>query len=244
MLSMTATESGSKTLERLLARIASTRDQSAFAALYSATKGKLFSTVLMIVKRRDLAEEVIQDVFVRIWSNASTYRPSFGAPMTWMISIARNLAIDLVRRPIREVCSDESVLLAFPSDCPTAVEAIEAVEDHRSAIEQQQKMLSALQALDPARRDLVIAAYIHGESREQLSRRTGVPVSTVKTWLRRTLLEVEAVLRNTEKEEDLDPSATPANPGGIARRRKGHRDVAMSPQSRGKRREHNTLSHR
>ena len=68
-------------------------------------------------------------------------------------------------------------------------------------MEQQQRVLSALQSLNPVRRDLVIAAYIHGESRQQLSKRTGVPVNTVKTWIRRALLEVEAILRNTGEDK-------------------------------------------
>jgi RNA polymerase sigma-70 factor (ECF subfamily) len=190
---------GPTRLEDLLGQIAATRDQAAFAELYSATKGKLFSAVLRIVSRRDIAEEIIQEAYVRIWRNADSYRSSCGSPMTWMITISRNLAIDLVRRPVREVYSDESALLTLASDCPTAVEAIEAVEDNLAAIEQQRNVYCALQALDPARRDLVIAAYIHGESRQQLSRRTGVPVNTVKTWIRRALLEVETNLRNLEK---------------------------------------------
>ena len=107
MLTMTATESGSKELERLLAVIGARKDQAAFAALYSATKGKLFSTVLLIVKRSDLAEEIIQEAYVRIWHSASSYRSSRGSPMTWMITIARNLAIDLVRKPAREIYSDD-----------------------------------------------------------------------------------------------------------------------------------------
>ncbi len=194
---MTAADFGSKRLETLLMRIAAEKDQAAFAELYSATKGKLFATVLMIVKRRDIAEEIIQDVYARIWSNAGSYRPSSGSPMTWMISIARNLAIDTVRKPAFEVCPDNSVLLGFPDDAPTAVELIEAAETDRILMDQQQRVLSALQSLSPVRRDLVIAAYIHGESRQQLSKRAGVPVNTVKTWIRRALLEVEAILKNT-----------------------------------------------
>ena len=81
---MTFPESGSKRLERLLAQIESRRNaEAAFSELYHATKGKLFATVLLIVKRRDLAEEVTQDVYMRIWSKAGTYRSSSGAPMTW-----------------------------------------------------------------------------------------------------------------------------------------------------------------
>jgi len=200
---MTAVTSGSNQLEHLLAQIALRRDQAAFAELYTATTGKLFSTVLLIVKRRDIAEEVIQDVYVRIWLNANSYRSSCGTPMTWMITIARNLAIDLVRRPARESYSDDSMLLEIPSDGISAVEAIVAAEDHRTAMTHQRNMRSALQHLDPMKRDLVIAAYIYGESREQLSKRTGVPVNTVKTWIRRALLEVAAVLRNMENQEQM-----------------------------------------
>jgi RNA polymerase sigma-70 factor (ECF subfamily) len=199
MFTMTATESGSKELERLLAMIGTRKDQAAFAALYSATKGKLFSTVLLIVKRSDLAEEIIQEAYVRIWRSASSYRSLRGSPMTWMITIARNLAIDMVRKPAREIYSDDPELLELPADGLTAIEKIEASEDEQMAIQEQHNVFSALQALHPARRDLVIAAYIHGESRKQLSKRTGIPVNTIKTWIRRSLLEVESILRGKDK---------------------------------------------
>lgn len=209
-----AAKTGSKRLEHLLARIAAERDQGAFAELYHATKGKLFSRALLIVKRRDLVEEVIQDAYMRIWLNAKSYKSSAGAPMTWMITIARNLAIDVVRRPAPELHSDNSLLLSLPSAGLTAVEQIEADEGHRTAIEQKQRVLWALRSLDPARRDLIIAAYLHGESREQLSKKAGVPVNTVKTWIRRSLLEVEAMVRNSkanteEVEAHLDIHAGP-----------------------------------
>jgi RNA polymerase sigma-70 factor, ECF subfamily len=166
MLAMTVTESGSKELERLLAVIGARKDQAAFAALYSITKRKLFCTVVLIVKHSDLAEEIIQEAYVRIWHSASSYRSSRGSPMTWMITIARNLAIDMVRKPAREIYSDDSELLDLPADCPTSLEIIEASEDQQTAMEAQQNVLSALQVLHPTRRDLIIGAYIHGESRE------------------------------------------------------------------------------
>ena len=206
MLTMTATDSGSKELERLLAVIGAQKDQAAFAALYSATKRKLFSTVLLIVKRSDLAEEIIQEAYVRIWHSASSYRWSRGSPMTWMITIARNLAIDMVRKLAREISSDDSELLELPADGPTALEIIEASEDQQTAM---YDAFSALQALHPTRRDLIIAAYIHGESREQLSKRTGIPVNTIKTWIRRSLLEVESILRSKDKEREQVFSRAP-----------------------------------
>lgn len=199
MLTMTATESGSKKLERLLDLIGARKDQAAFAALYSATKGKLFSTVLLILKRSDLAEDIIQEAYVRIWHSASSYCSSRASPMTWMITIARNLAIDMVRKLAREKSSDDSELLELPADGPTALEIIEASDDQQTAM---RDVFSALQALHPTRRDLIIAAYIHGESREQLSKRTGIPVNTIKTWIRRSLLEVESILRGKDKDRE------------------------------------------
>jgi RNA polymerase sigma-70 factor (ECF subfamily) len=195
---MTPARPGPKTLHELLTRIGSEKDHAAFACLYAATKGKLFSTVLLIVRRSDTAEDIIQDVYARIWLNASSYRSSFGSPMTWMIAIARNLAIDTIRKVARERYADDAELLTLPCDSPSAFETIEAAEDHHATVERRRKMLSALKMLDPARRQLVIAAYMHGESRAELSKRAGVPVNTVKTWIRRAVLEIQAILRESD----------------------------------------------
>jgi RNA polymerase sigma-70 factor (ECF subfamily) len=191
MAGLCAEQFDSNELERLLLRMCR-RDEAAFKKLHAATRRKLFSSVLLIVKRRHLAEEVVQEAYVRIWLNAAAYRSSLGSPMMWMLTIARNLAIDVARKPAREVYSDHSALLDFPADGPTALETIEIRENESETIKLQQSIFSALQALGPARRDLVIAAYIHGESRHRLSEQYGVPVNTIKTWIRRALLEVRA----------------------------------------------------
>ena len=187
--------SGSQQLQGLLIRMAE-KDVTAFEKLYAATKRKLFSAALAIVKRRHLAEEIVQEAYVRIWLNAGSYRPSLGTPMLWMIIIVRNLAVDLVRRPAREFVSDNTVLWNFPADNPTPLEAIEISEDQADTLMYQLKVQYALQALDPTRRHLIIAAYIRGESRKQLSKQYGVPVNTIKTWIRRGLLETRANLQN------------------------------------------------
>ena len=197
MSEASALVSGSEQLERLLSQM-SGKDEAAFEKLYSATKRKLFSTVLPIVKRRHLAEEVVQEAYVRIWLNATHYKPSLGSPMNWMITIARNLAIDMSRKPVREIQSDDSVLFGFPAEGPTALEAIEILEDQGNAFNPRLSVLYALLALDPTRRHLIIAAYIRGESRKQLSERYGVPVNTIKTWIRRALLETRASLQNKD----------------------------------------------
>ena len=187
----TAAQSNSNELERLLLRM-SRKDEAAFEALHAATKRKLSSTILRVVRRRHLAEEILQEAYVRIWLNAATYRSTMGSPMMWMITIARNLAIDVARKPTLEVYSDHSVMLDFPAEIPTALESIEIRENESETTKLQDSIFSALQALEPLRRQLVIAAYIHGESRHRLSELYGVPVNTIKTWIRRALLEVRA----------------------------------------------------
>ena len=178
-------------LEQLLLRMAG-GDEPAFEKLHATSRRKLFSTVLLVVRRRHLAEEIVQEAYVRIWLNAAAYRPALGSPMMWMITIARNLAIDAVRRPSREFSRDQSALLDFPADAPTALESMERRENESDTARLQQNMLSALQTLEPTRRHLVIAAYLHGESRHRLAEQYGVPVNTIRTWLRRALMHVRA----------------------------------------------------
>lgn len=161
------------------------QDHAAFAALYEATKAKLFGIALTLTRRRDLAEDVLQEAYVRVWRHAARFDPARASPITWMATIVRNLAIDALRGPNAQPTEDESELLALPSPAASALQDIEQAEDRRRAV-------ALLNALDPMKRRLVIAAYLHGESREQLARRFGVPVNTVKTWLRRAILEMQA----------------------------------------------------
>jgi RNA polymerase sigma-70 factor, ECF subfamily len=177
-------------LQALLSRCAQ-GDQSAFEDLYHATKAKIFATALLVMKRRHLAEEVVQEAYVRIWTKASAYEPSRGSPIAWMATITRNLAIDVVRRPQFEMQIDEVAPLDPPSTVPTVLEEIEHFQSQNNAF-------AALQNLDPMSRRLIVAAYMYGESRENLSKRFGIPVNTIKTWIRRGLLETRASLANAD----------------------------------------------
>src|SRR5271169_5884711 len=81
----------------LLAAVA-TGDQGAFERLYAATRAKLYGVVLRILRRADLADEVMQETYLKVWSSAGQFNPALASPITWMLAIARNRAIDLVRR--------------------------------------------------------------------------------------------------------------------------------------------------
>ncbi len=184
-----ATESGIVLLRSLL--LACSRgDEVAFGKLYQLTAAKMFGVALTMLRRPDLAEEVLQEAYIRIWRKACQYDPALSSPITWMVRIVRNLAIDTMRRTIIESGSgDEEVLSALPSLQEGALDIIEASEQRGLAF-------AALKALDPIQRTLIVAAYVRGESREQLAARFGKPVSTIKTWLRRALLQAQMSLKD------------------------------------------------
>ena len=193
-------ESASQKLAQLLHRVAR-RDQVAFAELYILTKSKLFSIAMAIVKRRDIAEEILQEAYVKVWTNAISFDPLKGSPMTWMITIVRNLSISVVRRPCAETFYQESDFINLSSSSVLPLEEIISYQDIAEA-------MRALKNLDPEKRRLIAAAYIHGESRAVLSQKLGVPVSTIKTWLRRGLLEMRSAIEIVENEFNrVEPDA-------------------------------------
>jgi RNA polymerase sigma-70 factor (ECF subfamily) len=176
-------------LARLLAATA-TKDQIAFAELYDLTRRKLFGIALMVLRRRDLAEDVTQEAFIRIWRNAASFDPARGMPITWMATIVRNLAIDVKRSPAAEP-TDDAELAVIPFTGRSALEELEASDNHR-------RLRNGMKTLDPMKRKLVIAAYLNGESREELSARFGAPVNTIKTWLRRAVLDIRAAIEEAD----------------------------------------------
>jgi RNA polymerase sigma-70 factor (ECF subfamily) len=162
-------------------------DRAAFSKLYAATSAKLYGTALRILRRRDLADDVVQEAYVRVWNHAARFDPERGSPITWMATIVRHLAIDLARRNRVAQSGSEAELLAIPSHQPDPFDELAMTERH-------QRVRQALGKLDPIKRRLIIAAYLHGESREQLAERFGAPVNTIKTWLRRAILEMRAAI--------------------------------------------------
>ncbi len=101
-------------ISSLLARVAR-KDRAAFAAVYQATSAKLYGIVLRILKRRDIADEVLQEVYVKIWERAADFDPKMASPITWMATIARNRALDEVRRKKPDSIEDHPEVLDIAS---------------------------------------------------------------------------------------------------------------------------------
>lgn len=170
----------------LLASVAK-GDEAAFERLYAATRAKLFGVVLRILRRQDLAEEVVQEAYVKIWNSAGQFNPALASPITWMVSIARNRAIDVVRKRSEASIEDEPAAMEVASDTPDPLARKEMTEELK-------RILECVGQLDPERQRLVLLAYYNGWSREQLSAKFNTPLNTVKTWLRRSMIDIRQCL--------------------------------------------------
>src|SRR6201993_5606510 len=103
-------------------------DEAAFERLYGATRAKLYGVVLRILRRQDIAEEVIQETYVRIWNSAGQFNPALASPITWMASIARNRAIDVVRKKSETSIEEEPAAMEVASDSPDPLARREMTE--------------------------------------------------------------------------------------------------------------------
>jgi RNA polymerase sigma-70 factor (ECF subfamily) len=157
------------------------RDRAAFAELYKATSAKLLGVALRIVRERALAEDILHEVFIRIWERAASYDPERGSPLAWITIMARNRALDEVRSRTRLKSShDTPELDEIPSENEHPL-------DKRMHEEDRALLMRCLEKLEQPRREMVLLAYQNGLSREDLAQRFGAPVATIKTWLRRGL---------------------------------------------------------
>ena len=173
-------------LESLLVAVADA-DRAAFRRLYDLTAPKLFATILRIVRVRASAEEVLQDVYLRIWQNAASFSPDAAPARVWMNSIARNRAIDVIRQ--KSFASASSL-----DDGTDWFERIAEDRDREADMVNVASLRRCLGTIDAQARDCVLLAYYEGFSREELAQRYDRPVNTIKTWLHRSLASLRACL--------------------------------------------------
>jgi RNA polymerase sigma-70 factor, ECF subfamily len=180
------TSTTARTVIVLMQRVAA-RDREAFSALYRATSAKLYGIIVRIVQRREIADEILQEVYLQIWQRAGQFDAAKGSPITWMVAIARNRSLDEVRR--KKAVSIE--------DTPEALDVASDEEYPLDRVERSQQLLrlrQCLEALDNDRRDVVLLAYREGMSRQALGQRFSRPPATIKSWLRRSLLQLRDCL--------------------------------------------------
>lgn len=190
---MTTPSPQSSELADHLARVA-LGDHAALRRVYDMTASHLFGVAFRILGRRDLCEEVIQDAFVNIWNHADSYRVAQSQPMTWLISIVRNKALDVVR----------SAAMRRETEMPTDEEGEERDirDDRPQALEllmqaaQTLRIRECLEGLDANHRQCLALAYYQGMSHTEVADHLGAPLGTVKTWVRRGLERLKHCLGN------------------------------------------------
>jgi RNA polymerase sigma-70 factor (ECF subfamily) len=162
-----------------------TGDRAAFRALYRDSSAKLMGVLLRMLGERSEAEDALQEVYTRVWTRAGRFDATKGRGMTWLIAIARNLAIDRLRsRP-----------------APTSDDGLDLVQDTAPRAEarliaqgEARRVTGCFATLEPDRAAAVRGAYLDGLSYDDLAARYAVPLNTMRTWLRRSLLKLKECL--------------------------------------------------
>lgn len=170
-----------------LAKVAA-GDVAAFVRVYQATSRKLFGVVVRILGRSDLADEILQEVYVRVWQRSGEFVREQSSPITWLVTIARNRALDEKRRKVARPLDDVPDYLEIPSNEDIAAEYLEA-EDLR-------RLHACLERLDPARRKLLEVVYFAGLTRDDAAERLGMTPAAVRSSLRTSLVELKSCLKH------------------------------------------------
>ena len=181
-------QTAAEELTHLLARCA-LGDKKSFEQLYQSSSAQLFGLVLRIVRNQEIAAEVLQESYVKIWNRAGSFRPDVAQPMTWMGTIARNQAIDTLRRSANQVQASEPVetLHWLADDGPEPDEMA-----HRER--QSEALRVCLRQLEGLQKKALLLAYFRGMTHEELAVYLDKPLGTVKSWLRRGLQRLKQCL--------------------------------------------------
>lgn len=176
-------------LDALLERCAA-HDQAALAALYERVGPQLLGILMRVLRNRALAEDALQDVFVRIWQQAAQFDARRGRALAWMVSIARNRAIDLQRSQRITVMLDAAELQgAEQLQIEAEAEQAEYSAAHRA-------LARCLALLGAAQRRCLVLAYQHGLTQEKIALSLGEPLGSVKSWVRRGLQSLRECMQS------------------------------------------------
>ncbi len=164
----------------------SLQDRTAFDQLYTHTSAKLFGVCLRILRNRAEAEDALQEVYVKIWTKADRFAASELSPITWLVAIARHHAIDRLRMR-RPFASGIEPALDIPDGAPDP-------EMQVATVFQNEKIYNCLDELEEDRARAVRGAYLDGTSYADLAKQYNIPLNTMRTWLRRSLIKLKECL--------------------------------------------------
>jgi RNA polymerase sigma factor (sigma-70 family) len=162
-------------------------DRDALQRIYQLESRRLLGVALRIVRERALAEDVLHDAFMNIWTKAASFDAVRGPGRGWIHSIVRNLALSVVRTHGREVSADEEAIVALEADAVSNAAPIAELFEINADIG---RLDECLQALDAPKRNSILAAYLDGCSHREIAERLNAPLGSVKAWIKRGLLSL------------------------------------------------------
>ncbi|MGO4167659.1 sigma-70 family RNA polymerase sigma factor [Novosphingobium sp. YAF33] len=167
--------------------LAAAGDPAGLRRVYDMTCAKLFGICLRICGDREAAEDVLQDVYVKVWRRASAFDPAKASPITWLAAIARNAAIDWRRSDRRFDAAPEGVVEAIADESPLADAVIEGDDEHR-------RLRLCLEGLQPQQAQAIRRAFLEGLTYQELAECTDTPLGTIKSWIRRGMQKLKDCL--------------------------------------------------
>lgn len=167
------------------------RDQAALAGLYDATCARVHGVILRIVRRADLAEEVLSDVYHQAWRDCHRYDPARGKVIAWLLIISRSRALDALRR------ADDAFSHPAPEDLMSPDELLDSDRDPLGLMEAaagNERLHAALASLSAIQRQLIALAFFRGLSHAEIAEHARLPLGSVKTHIRKALLQLRDLL--------------------------------------------------
>lgn len=165
-------------------------DQKAFAELYRRTSSKLFGVCLRMLRDRSEAEDVLQETYTTVWRRAASFDAAKASAITWLVTLSRNKAIDRLRQHREEQLDDPLKLDDIVDEQPSPAKGAETSQE-------QQRLEQCLDALEPQQQRSVREAFFTGATYNELATRCKVPLGTMKSWIRRSLMQLRTCLDQT-----------------------------------------------
>lgn len=173
-------------LDELLAKTAS-GDQAAFAELYRLTSPRLYGVCVRMLRERGEAEEVLQEAWITVWHRASTFDRTKASTGTWLGTLFRNKAIDRLRQRREQLLDDPELMNHLEDEDPNPADGAEQTQEYL-------RLRECLDQLQPQQRRAIREAFFSGVTYNELAARCQVPLGTMKSWIRRSLLQLRTCL--------------------------------------------------
>jgi RNA polymerase sigma-70 factor (ECF subfamily) len=173
-------------LARLLSQ-AGRGDEKAFAELYRLTSGKLFGVCLRMLRNRNEADEVLQEIYTTVWNRAASFDVAKAGALTWLVTLSRNKSIDRLRQHREESSREATDFEGIVDEQASPADGAEVSQEHR-------RLQDCLDQLEPQQRKSVREAFFSGATYNELAGRLNVPLGTMKSWIRRSLMQLRTCL--------------------------------------------------